>query len=125
MYGQTQIFPLFPPYLGSLVIKAVAFVKISSFAYFVLCPMYGHIQIVHYLPIYFSSLVLKAMAIIKISSFSPASYMASCAMYIQIQKLYTISPLVWLVGCKCWGNYRNFDNFPSKICHLVHIVKSS
>ena len=36
---------------GSLAVQAVAFVKISSFAYFVLCLMYSHIQIFHYLPI--------------------------------------------------------------------------
>ena len=36
---------------GSLAVQAVAFVEISSFAYFVLCLMYSHIQIFHYLPI--------------------------------------------------------------------------
>ena len=44
MYGQTQIFPLFSPYIGSLVIKAVAFDEISSFAHFVLCLIYGPTQ---------------------------------------------------------------------------------
>ena len=32
MYGQTQIFPLFSPYFGSLAVKAMAFIEISSFS---------------------------------------------------------------------------------------------
>ena len=83
--------------------------------------MYSHIQIVHMVwPV-----VLKPMAIIEISSFSLASYVASCVMYIQIQKTCTISPLVWLVGCKSRGNYRNFDNVPSIFHCLAKFVKPS
>ena len=39
MYGQTQIFPLFSPYLGSLAAEAVAFAEISSLhtLHYVLC----------------------------------------------------------------------------------------
>ena len=44
--------------------------------------MCSHIQIVHIVWL----IGIKAMAIIEISSFSPASYIASCVTYIQIQK---------------------------------------
>ena len=73
MYGQTQIFPLFPPYLGSLVLKAVAFVKISSFSpasYVALCVTYIQIQKLILFPHWFGSLAVNARAIIKISIIS-------------------------------------------------------
>ena len=46
--------------------------------------MYSHIQIVHMVWL----IGIKTMAIIEISSFSPASYVAPCVTYIQIQNLY-------------------------------------
>ena len=93
---------------------------------FVICilhivSMYNHIQIVHMVwPV-----VLKPMAIIEISSFFTC-FICSIMCYIYSNtKTYVIPPLVWLVGCKSWGNYRNFNNVTSKICHLVKIVKPS
>ena len=87
--------------------------------------MYGQSTYISIFTPYFGSLVIKAVAIIEISSFSLASYVASCVTYIPIQKTNTISPLVWFVGCKSGGNYRNFDNVPSIFCRLVKIVKQS
>ena len=77
MYGQTHIFPLFSPYFASLIIKAVAIVEISSFAYFHIVPMYSHIQI------------------------------------------------VWLIGIKTNGNYRNFVIFTCFICSIMCYVYSN
>ena len=48
--------------------------------------MYGQNTYISIFTPYFGSLVLKPVVIIEISSFSLASYVASCVMYIQIQK---------------------------------------
>ena len=82
MCGQKHIFPIFTPYFGSLVTKAVAIVEISLFAYFILCLCIFTFKLF----IWFGPVVLKPMAIIEISSFSLASYVALGVMYIQIQK---------------------------------------
>ena len=80
MYGQTLIFPILPPYFGSLVIKAVAIVKISSFTYFILC------------------------------------------LCIVTFKLFI---LVWLIGIKTNGNYRNFVIFTCFVCSIMCYVYSN
>ena len=71
---------------GLLVIKAVAFNEISSLhtLYCVLCIV--TFKIFHYLPMIVWLIGVKSNAIIEISSFSPASYIALCVTYMQIQK---------------------------------------
>ena len=85
----SKLFIIFPYSLAHWYLKAVAFIKISSFSlalYVASCVMYIQIQKPILFPHWFGSLAVNAGAIIKISSFSLALYVASCVMYIQIQK---------------------------------------
>ena len=101
-------FLLFPLNFGSLAVKTMAFFEISSFHKSSLTMLHTSIVVICMVTqIYYSPHILSNT---KLILFPHSNFSIGLA-----QKL----------GCKCQGNYQNFDNFPSIICRLVHIVKPS